>query len=152
MLIESRPNNDPELAALVAAQQAELRAAERAGRIASGVVQSVRENARHVVGVLGGRVVGCGALQALDAETAEIRRMYVRPAYRGRGLGRQLLLALEEMAMTFGYTVLRLETTRYLTHALRLYGSCGYVEIPPCGGQADNPYRVCFQKRLLVPA
>jgi len=150
VLIEARPNNDPELAALVAAQQAELRAAERAGRIVSGVVKSVRDNARHIVGVLGGRVVGCGALQALDAETAEIRRMYVRPAYRGRGLGRQLLVALEEMAMTFGYSVLFLETARSLPQAIGLYRSCGYVELP--SGGTNDPYRVCFQKRLPVPA
>lgn len=152
VLIEARSHTDPELAVLVAAQQAELRAAGRAGDVVDDVVYPAQDDARYLVGVLGGRVVACGAVQFLDTETAEVKRMYVRPAYRGRGLARQLLVALEELALAAGRTVLRLETGSYLPQALRLYASSGYAEIPRYGEYADNPYSVCFEKRLTVPA
>ena len=149
MLIESRPWSDPELSALVVAQQRELREAD--GGL-DGQVFTMRDDARYLVGVLAGRAVACGAIQALDRDTAEIKRMYVRPAHRGQGLARQLLGALEEMALRIGYTVLRLETGSYLPGAIRLYASSGYAEIPVYGEYADNPYSVCFEKRLPVPA
>lgn len=152
MLIESRPYADPELATLVAAQQAELHAAGQAGEFLDDVVYPMQDDARYVVGVLDGRAIACGALQTLDMETTEIKRMYVCPAYRGRGLARQLLVALEELALASGYAVLRLETGRYLPHALRLYASSGYAEIPRYGEYSDNPYSVCFEKRLAGPA
>lgn len=148
MLIEPRPYTDPELAVLVTAQQLELRAAGRTGGFADHVVYPMRDDARYLVGVLGGRAVACGALQVLDADTAEIKRMYVRPAQRGRGLARQILAALEELALLSGRTVLRLETGSYLPGALRLYASSGYAEIPPYGEYAGNAYSVCFEKRL----
>ena len=152
MLIEPRPYPDPELAALIAAQQAELLAAAQADEIADDVVYPLQDGARYLVGALDGRVVACGAVQPLDAGTAEIKRMYVRPGYRGRGLARQLLGALEETALAAGCTVLRLETGSYLQNARRFYVSCGYAEIPRYGEYVDNPYSVCFQKRLTVSA
>lgn len=148
MLIEPRSYTDPDVAALVAAQQAELRAAVLAENIVDDVVQAAHDDARYLVGVLGRQAVACGALQVLDAATAEIKRMYVRPSYRGRGLARRLLAALEEMALASGRTVLRLETASYLPRAQRLYASSGYAEIPRYGEYVGNPYSVCFEKRL----
>ena len=150
MLIESRPQTDPELAVLVTAQQAELRMAGRSGDVTDETTYPTRDDARYLLGVLGGRAIACGAVRALDPATAEIKRMYVRPAFRGRGLARQLLVALEEMALGSGHTVLRVASGSYLPAALRLYASCGYAEIPRHGEYADNPYRVCFEKRLAV--
>jgi GNAT superfamily N-acetyltransferase len=147
VLIQSRPPWDPELAALAAAQQRELREAD--GRLARQVT-AVRDDASYLVGVLDGRAVACGAIQALDADTAEIRRMYVRPAYRGRGIARQLLGVLEETAFLAGHTVVRLETGRYLPAAIRLYTSSGYAEIPVYGEYVGNPHSVCFEKRLPI--
>ncbi|MFY1687305.1 GNAT family N-acetyltransferase [Plantactinospora sp. WMMB782] len=149
MLIESRASSDPELAALVVAQQRELREADGSP---GGHVFVPHDDARYLVGVLGGRAVVCGAIRALDRDTAEIRRMYVRPAYRGQGLARQLLGALEELALRSGHTVLRLETGSHLPGAIQLYLSSGYAEIPVYGDYAGNPYSVCFEKRLPVPA
>ncbi|MGW0434273.1 GNAT family N-acetyltransferase [Micromonospora sp. NPDC003197] len=149
MLIESRPTTDPELAALVTTQQRELR--EIDGGL-DGQVTVVHGDARYLVGVIDGRVVACGAIQPLGGDTAEIKRMYVRPAYRGRGLSRQILAALEEVALCSGHTVLRLETGSYLPTAIRLYVSSGYAEIPAYGEYVDNPYSVCFEKCLPVPA
>ncbi|MEU1754341.1 GNAT family N-acetyltransferase [Micromonospora matsumotoense] len=149
MLIESRPATDPEVDALVAAQQRELRVAD--GGL-DGQATVVHDGIRYLVVVDGGRVVACGGVQPLDADTGELKRMYVRPAYRGRGIARQLLSALEELAFQQGHSVLCLETGSYLPAAIGLYTSCGYQPIPVYGEYVDNPYSVCFAKRLPVAA
>ncbi|MEH0938786.1 GNAT family N-acetyltransferase [Micromonospora psammae] len=149
MLIESRPATDPEIDALVTAQQRELRDAD--GGL-DGQVTVVHGDIRYLVVSDGGRAVACGGVQALDADTGELKRMYVRPAYRGRGIARQLLSALEELAFQQGHSVLRLETGTYLPAAIGLYTSCGYEPIPVYGEYVGNPYSVCFAKRLPVAA
>ena len=149
MLIESRPGTDPEIAALVTAQQRELRAAD--GGL-EGQATVTHDDIRYLVVVEDGRAVACGGIQALDDGTGELKRMYVRPAYRGRGIARQLLAALEELAFRQGHSVVCLETGSYLPAAIGLYTSCGYEPIPVYGEYVDNPYSVCFAKRLPVAA
>ncbi|GGO18157.1 GNAT family N-acetyltransferase [Micromonospora parathelypteridis] len=149
MLIESRPAIDPEIAALVIAQQRELREAD--GGL-DGQVFVPHDDARYLAVVVNGRAVACGALQSIDAETGEVKRMYVRPAYRGRGIARQLLAALEECAFRQGHSVVCLETGTYLPAAIALYRSCGYDEVPVFGEYVGNPYSICFAKRLPVAA
>lgn len=149
MLIESRPVTDPEIAALVVAQQRELREAD--GGL-DGQVFLPHDDVRYLAVVVNGRAVACGGLQSLDAETGEIKRMYVRPAYRGRGIARQLVAALEECTFRQGHSVLCLETGTYLPTAIALYTSCGYEQIPVYGEYVSNPYSVCFAKRLPVAA
>ncbi|MET8234689.1 GNAT family N-acetyltransferase [Micromonospora sp. NPDC005298] len=149
MLIEARPATDPEIAALVVAQQRELRDAD--GGL-DGQVTLTHDDIRYLAAVVNGRAVACGGLQSLDAATAELKRMYVRPAYRGRGVARQLLAALEECAFRQGHTVVCLETGTYLPAAIGLYTSCGYEPIPVYGEYVGNPYSVCFAKRLPVAA
>jgi putative acetyltransferase len=149
MLIESRPATDPEVAALVTAQQRELREAD--GGL-DGQVTLTHDDIRYLAVVMRGRVVACGGLQSIDAATGEVKRMYVRPAYRGRGIARQLLAALEELAFREGRSVVCLETGTYLPAAIGLYASAGYDRIPVYGEYVDNPYSVCFAKRLPVAA
>lgn len=149
MLIESRPVTDPEIAALVVAQQRELREAD--GGL-DGQVFMPHDDVRYLAVVVNGRAVACGGLQSLDAKTGEIKRMYVRPAYRGRGIARQLVAALEECAFRQGHSVVCLETGTYLPAAIALYTSCGYEQIPVYGEYVSNPYSVCFAKRLPVAA
>ncbi|MET7821835.1 GNAT family N-acetyltransferase [Micromonospora zamorensis] len=149
MLIESRPVTDPEIAALVVAQQRELREAD--GGL-DGQVFMPHDDVRYLAVVVNDRAVACGGLQSIDAETGEIKRMYVRPAYRGRGIARQLVAALEECAFRQGHSVVCLETGTYLPTAIALYTSCGYEQIPVYGEYVSNPYSVCFAKRLPVAA
>jgi putative acetyltransferase len=145
VLIESRPAQDPELAALVMAQQRELREVD--GGL-DGQVFMPHDDARYLVVVVGGRAVACGAWQALDDGVAEIKRMYVRPAFRGAGIGRQLIVALEEEALAADRPIVRLETGTYLPAAIALYRSSGYLPIPTYGEYVGNPFSVCFEKRL----
>jgi putative acetyltransferase len=109
-----------------------------------------RDDVAYLVAVLNGRAVACGAWQAMGHEVAELKRMYVRPAFRGRGIARQLIVAIEEEAFAAGRPVIRLETGAYLPAAIALYQSSGYREIPAYGSYVGNPFRLCFEKRLVA--
>ena len=84
-----------------------------------------------LVAYLDGVAVGCGGLQALDPETAEVRRIYLAGEARGRGIGRQLLDELERHARDLGYQRVRLTTGDAQPEALALFQSAGYEEIAP---------------------
>jgi GNAT superfamily N-acetyltransferase len=90
--------------------------------------------------------VAGGGLRRLDQGVAEIKRMFVRPAARSRGVARLLLQALEDEAQALGYVAVRLDTGPKQVHGLALYRSAGYVDVPPYN---DNPF-ACFwgEKRL----
>ena len=90
-----------------------------------------------VVARVGGEVVGCGAIALLDAETAEIKRMWVAPEHRGHGVARCLLAHLEREAARAGRSTVVLDTNGTLTEAIRLYESAGYVATER---YSDNPY------------
>ena len=100
------------------------------------------------VGSVNGSDVACGGVCRYDAETAEIRRMYVVPERRGEGLSRRILGALEDDARSFGFRRIRLETGVHQHEALALYGSSGFEEIPRFGPYVDDELSVCFEKQL----
>lgn len=95
-----------------------------------------------------GELVGCGALRPLDAQRAELKRMYVCPHARRLGVGQRIIAALEEWAREFGYEALLLETGVLQPEAQRLYESCGYERIPAFGGYVGNATSVCYGKWL----
>ena len=101
-----------------------------------------------LVGSLTGRPVACGGVARYDDETGELRRMYVVPDARGRGLSHLLLTALENAAGSLGYTMLRLETGNRQTAAIGLYTSAGFSSIPRYGPFVDDERSLCFEKRL----
>jgi len=84
----------------------------------------------------GGVPAGCGAVRLLADGAAEVKRMYVAPARRGRGVGRGILAALEEEARRIGARRLVLETGVRQVPAIRLYRDAGWREIPPYGEYA----------------
>jgi ribosomal protein S18 acetylase RimI-like enzyme len=85
---------------------------------------------RLLIAVTGDQVAGVGALKPVDAATAEVKRMYVRPSARGLGLGRALLQRLMADATTLGYEVARLETAAFMAEAQSLYRSLGFTDTP----------------------
>jgi GNAT superfamily N-acetyltransferase len=82
-----------------------------------------------IVAYLGDRAVGCGCFKRLDDTTAEVKRLYLEPAARGRGVGRRLLEALEEQARLAGYSRVRLDTGPRQPVALALFRAAGYRDI-----------------------
>jgi GNAT superfamily N-acetyltransferase len=92
------------------------------------------------------RPIGCGGFKRLDPRTAEIKRMYVAPEARGRGLGRRILERLEAGARKAGYAFVRLDTGDKQPEALRLYRSAGYGEIPDYNGNPAASF--WFEKSL----
>ncbi|MEO8621772.1 MAG: GNAT family N-acetyltransferase [bacterium] len=95
-------------------------------------------------------IAGCGALRELEPGMAELKRMFVRSAFRGNGYGRFLLQALEREAATSGITRLRLETGPTLSEALSLYRSAGFVDIAKYGEYVTSPTSMCMEKRLAL--
>jgi GNAT superfamily N-acetyltransferase len=100
------------------------------------------------VGVEDGEPVACGGVCRYDDAAAEIRRMYVVPAARGRGLSRQILAALEEEARALGYELVRLETGNLQPEAIALYASSGFGPISRYGPYIEDERSICFEKRL----
>ena len=144
MRIESRHFDDVDVRALVTEQQRELTEAEGDGH----VVFPLNEQIEFVVGFVDGAPVACGALQQLGDRIGEVKRMYVVPLMRGKGLSRRILAELEELAVRRGLHTLRLETGAFLAPAVGLYTSSGYTEIPPFGQYTGHPASVCYEKAI----
>jgi GNAT superfamily N-acetyltransferase len=138
---------------LVLALAAELR--ERYGEVGLGGEPDpsafAAPDGQFVVALDAGRALACGGLARYDEREGEIRRMYVDPDARGRGLGRAVLQALEDTARALGYEAIRLETGDRQPEAVALYASCGFEPIPPYGPYVSDPHSLCFRKRLREP-
>ncbi len=83
----------------------------------------------------GNETAGCGALRPLPSGAGEMMRMWIRPAFRGRGLGRDLARALLSGAREAGYKAVRLNTLAIMPEARALYRSLGFVQVAPEGGR-----------------
>jgi GNAT superfamily N-acetyltransferase len=82
-----------------------------------------------IIGRVDGRPICCGGVKRLDERACEIKRMYVVPELRGRGVARRLLHELEDLGRELGYVVARLDTGPRQAGARRLYESEGYAEV-----------------------
>jgi putative acetyltransferase len=91
---------------------------------------------------------GCGGVKLFDTAYGEVKRMYVRPQWRGLGFGTLMLDHVAEYALQHGVAVLRLETGIYQLAAIRLYERYGFQRIPPFGAYTDDPLSVFFEKRI----
>jgi GNAT superfamily N-acetyltransferase len=143
--------DDADVQRLTADQQAEIRARydgkEEPGTPPSAadvsVVLLVRDD--------DGTALGCGALRALGDGVAEVKRMYVVPGARGRGVSKAVLRGLEDAARERGWTTLRLETGPRQPEAIGLYTGAGYLPIGAFGAYRGDPDAVgsLFFERVL---
>jgi GNAT superfamily N-acetyltransferase len=101
-----------------------------------------------LVGRFAGIAVACGALRPMDTGAVEVKRMYVRDDHRGRGFGRAMLAALEQIAAGRGYRVIRLETGDGQREAIALYERAGYQRIPCFGIHQQDARSLCFEKAI----
>lgn len=106
-------------------------------------------NIRHAIVCFNGQdAVGCGAFKAYDENTVEIKRMFVMPAYRGQGIGLQILKELEKWAAELQYTAAVLETGKRQPEAIRLYQKAGYALIKNFGQYENVENSVCMRKPI----
>ncbi len=118
----------------------------RAGYVDAAPDQLLPPAGALLVGYEDGEAVACGAVHVIAPGIAEVKRMFVAPRVRGRGLGRALLDALERTAIELGCDVARLDSTEPLAEAMALYRSAGYVEI---GDYNRNPNATTWMERRL---
>jgi putative acetyltransferase len=96
----------------------------------------------------GGTALGMAALVERGDGTAELKRMFVPPAARGRGIARDLLIAVEAHAVQHAVHLIQLETGPLQDAAIRLYERAGYLLIPNFGKYVGDDNSVCYEKSL----
>ncbi|MEQ5055939.1 GNAT family N-acetyltransferase [Klebsiella michiganensis] len=96
----------------------------------------------------GGAPAGCGAVLFQEAGSAEIKRVYIRPEYRGRRLGELIVSAIEGIASEKNSLLLRLETGIHQKSAIALYRRCGYEICDAFPPYAADPLSVFMYKKL----
>jgi|SRR5581483_8522639 len=141
----------PDVQALVAAQQAEMLAIYE-GEADIGPTREaamfVEPDGVFIVVRDDERALACGGICRFDGTRAELKRMYVVPEARGRGLGRLVLVELEAAARRLGYAAIVLETGDRQQEAMGLYTSSGFERIPCYPPYDSRALSLCFEKRL----
>lgn len=151
-IARERPDTE-DGARLIAATMAELH--ERYGSDQGGpdVDDLAANGATFIVARIAGRAVACGAFRPLEPGVVEVKRMYVEPSARRRGLARAILHELERLAREAGAATVRLETGLRSPEAMALYESEGYHLIdcwPPV--YSEDPVSRCYEKQLAESA
>jgi putative acetyltransferase len=149
----------PDSVHLRATQRTEITAL---GGLDPGTPPSAADIPVFLVAYCAGVPVGCGGLRPLPDNAAEIKRMFVDPAYRGpiegdKGAGggsiAGLILAkLEDEALGRGWAVLMLETGVFLVKVRRFYERYGYIQRGMFGNYSEADNSVCYEKRLPLPS
>jgi GNAT superfamily N-acetyltransferase len=112
------------------------------------VERLVAENVPFFVLRADGDAAACGGVKLFGAEYGEVKRMYVRSRFRGRGFAKRILNHLAEYAQANGVHLLRLETGIHQREAIALYESMGFYRIPPFGNYREDPVSLCYEKPL----
>lgn len=95
-----------------------------------------------------GIAAGCGGVKLFGTEYGEIKRMYVRPQFRGQGFAKLILNHLADYAASQGVTLLRLETGIHQHEAIGLYERIGFYRIGPFGDYQDDPLSLFYEKSV----
>lgn len=148
VILREEPDS-PDASALVAELESHL--AERypdESRHGYSVERLLEQRVAFFVARVDGAAAGCGGVQLIGTDFGEVKRMWVRPAYRGLGLGRQVLDRLANHVRAAGVRTLRLETGVDQDAAIALYESVGFRRIPPFPPYFDDPLSLCFEASL----
>src|ERR1043165_2547683 len=116
-------------------------------RHAFSVEKLIRESVAFFVASYDGQLAACGGVK-LFADYGEVKRMYVRPVFRGKGLGKAILDRLAEHARANSIITLRLETGIYQVEAIGLYDGWGFKRRDPFGEYKNEPNTVYFEKLI----
>jgi GNAT superfamily N-acetyltransferase len=141
-------SSDTDFIALVALLDADL--AERDGEDNAFYVQfnGIAHLKHCVVYYLDNTAVACGAFKPFDATSVELKRIFVKPDYRGKGIASKLIQGLENWAKEIGYTTCVLETGLRQPEAITLYKKNGFEIIPNYPPYEEVENSVCFSKEI----
>src|SRR5262245_55566177 len=117
-------------------------------RHAFSVDKLLRERVVFFVTYLDGELAGCGGVKIFDGEYGEVKRMFVRPVHRGKGLGKAMLNRLAAYATNNGVNLLRLETGIYELEAIKLYEGWGFSRRKPFGEYVEDPLSIYLERQL----
>ena len=92
---------------------------------------------------------GCGGVKIFDGDYGEIKRMYIRPQFRGLGLAKQMLEKLTEHTISRGVGLLRLETGIHQVEAIALYEKMGFQSVGPFGEYKEDPLSRFYEKKIV---
>jgi GNAT superfamily N-acetyltransferase len=147
-ITEERPDS-PAAAALILELESVLEPLyPQTSRHGYSIDKLLREGVAFCVARQNGEPAGCGGVQLFGAEYGEVKRMYVRPAFRGQGAARALLDYLADYCRQRGVTLLRLETGIYQVEAIRLYERYGFQRIAPFGPYHVDPLSLCYEMQI----
>jgi putative acetyltransferase len=112
------------------------------------VEKLLQENVAFFVLRYDGSPAGCGGVKLFGTEYGEVKRMFVRPQFRGLGLAKSMLDHLTQYAREKGIGLLRLETGIYQSEAIGLYERMGFRSIPPFGEYQEDPLSRFYEKQI----
>ena len=118
-------------------------------RHAFSVEKLIREGVVFFIATLDDELAACGGLKLFGSEYAEVKRMFVRPHHRGKGLGKAILNHLATYAVERRIQLLRLETGIYQEEAIGLYEAWGFKRRAPFGEYKEHPLSLYFEKSLV---
>jgi putative acetyltransferase len=148
LIVEERPDT-PDAQALISELESYLEPQyPRESRHGYSVEKLLREGVAFFVVREDSVAAGCGGVQLFGAEYGELKRMYVRSEFRGRGLGKLMLNHLAHYARQQGVGLLRLETGIHQKEAIGLYEGFGFKCVPPFGEYKEDPLSIFYEKRI----
>lgn len=145
-LLKRTDSADNDFKQLVALLDQELRERDGADNAFYAQFNKIDMIRNAVVLYIAGKPVACGAFKPFAPGAVEIKRMYVLPENRGKGIAAEVLKELENWSAELQYTRCVLETGRRQPEAIRLYEKSGYTRIPNYGQYANMENSVCMQK------
>jgi GNAT superfamily N-acetyltransferase len=148
VIVEERPDT-PDATALILELESHLATLyPQESRHGFSVEKLVRDGVAFFVARVDGVPVACGGVLLVGTDYGELKRMYVRPQYRGQGVGKLMLERLADYTLHHGVDVLRLETGVHQLEAIRLYERFGFRRIPPFGSYREDPLSLCYEWRI----
>jgi putative acetyltransferase len=148
IIMPERPDTD-DAQALIAELESELEPLyPRESRHGFSVERLLAEGVAFFVIRENGTPAGCGGVKLFGMEYGEVKRMYVRPKFRGLGLAKLMLDHLADYARNHSVRLLRLETGIHQQAAIQLYECMGFQRIPPFGEYKEDPLSRFYEKRI----
>jgi GNAT superfamily N-acetyltransferase len=146
--IRRTDSDDPDFKALVKLLDADLAARDGEDHSFYSQFNKIDKIRHAVVCYENGTPIGCGAIKAFDGAAMEVKRMYVSPEGRKKGIATRVLAELEQWAKELGYIRCVLETGKRQPEAIALYEKNGYARTPNYGQYVGIENSVCFAKDL----